>query len=55
MGRRKTNKQFIEEAIKLCKNEYLDFSNVEYKNTLTKLLLFVIKEIQMVLNMANLK
>lgn len=36
MGKKKNTKQFIEEAKELCKNDYLDFSKVNYKNTMTK-------------------
>lgn len=36
MSRPKTTEQFIKEAIILCKNVFLDFSKVEYKNTSTK-------------------
>lgn len=44
MGRQKTTKQFIEEAKMLCKNEFLDFSKVEYKNTSTKVIIICHKK-----------
>ena len=36
MAKKKNTEQFVEEAKERCKNEYLDFSEVEYKNTMTK-------------------